>query len=359
MSRFLMIDIGAGTMDILCYDTNSKEHFKAVAPSPVRRIAEQIRGTRGPLVVTGVEMGGGPVSEALLARARQAEVIISLSAAATLHHDMDKVKQWGLTLLDDNQIESRIQNPAYTHIVLGDIQPERLELIISGLGLPMKFDAVVLCAQDHGTAPPGVSHLDFRHNLFQRLLEQSPHPHSLLFRSDEIPETFNRLHSMARTAGALGSGSVYVMDSGMAAVTGAAQDIQLRNKKPPVIVLDIATSHTVGAVLTDGELDGLFEYHTRDITLPRLEELLRDLPNGRITHDRILTEGGHGAYLRRAVGFDHIQTILATGPKRRLLAGSRLPITWGAPWGDNMMTGTVGMLEALRRRLELDPITYI
>jgi uncharacterized protein (DUF1786 family) len=358
MSRFLMIDIGAGTMDILCYDTNSKEHFKAVAPSPVRRIAEQIRGTHGPLVVTGVEMGGGPVSEALLARARQAEVIISLSAAATLHHDMEKVRQLGLTLLDDDAIASRSQDPAYTHIVLGDIQPERLEQIISGLGLPMEFDAVVLCAQDHGTAPPGVSHLDFRHNLFQGLLEQSPHPHSLLFRSDEIPKSFNRLHSMACTAATRGSGAVYVMDSGMAAITGAAQDIQIRNKKP-VLVLDIATSHTVGAVLTDDELNGLFEYHTHDITLPRLEELLHDLPNGRLTHDRILAEGGHGAYLRHAVGFENIQTILATGPKRRLLADSRLPISWGAPWGDNMMTGTVGMLEALRRRLELDPITYI
>jgi hypothetical protein len=42
-----------------------------------------------------------------------------------------------------------------------------------------------------------------------------------------------------------------------------------------------------------------------------------------------------------------------------LLEGSHLPIEFGAPWGDNMMTGTVGLLEALRRRKGLEPITYL
>ena len=30
MSRFLMVDIGAGTMDVLWYDTDADLHFKAV-----------------------------------------------------------------------------------------------------------------------------------------------------------------------------------------------------------------------------------------------------------------------------------------------------------------------------------------
>ena len=48
MSRFLMIDIGAGTMDLLWYDSQTREHFKAVAPSPVRTIADDINQSRGP-----------------------------------------------------------------------------------------------------------------------------------------------------------------------------------------------------------------------------------------------------------------------------------------------------------------------
>jgi hypothetical protein len=36
-----------------------------------------------------------------------------------------------------------------------------------------------------------------------------------------------------------------------------------------------------------------------------------------------------------------------------------LPIHFGAPLGDNMMTGTVGVLEAIRRHKGLEPITYL
>jgi hypothetical protein len=32
---------------------------------------------------------------------------------------------------------------------------------------------------------------------------------------------------------------------------------------------------------------------------------------------------------------------------------------FGAPLGDNMMTGCVGLLEALRRRKGLEPILYV
>jgi uncharacterized protein (DUF1786 family) len=107
------------------------------------------------------------------------------------------------------------------------------------------------------------------------------------------------------------------------------------------------------------EIAGFFEYHTQDITLEKLEGLLRDLADGKISHQQILSEGGHGAYLRQAVGFSAAETIVATGPQRKLLEGSRLPIQFGAPWGDNMMTGTVGLLEALRRCKGLEPITYL
>ena len=46
MSRFLMIDIGAGTMDILHYDTDTDLHYKAVVKSPVRYLAEKAPPSR-------------------------------------------------------------------------------------------------------------------------------------------------------------------------------------------------------------------------------------------------------------------------------------------------------------------------
>jgi uncharacterized protein (DUF1786 family) len=233
-----------------------------------------------------------------------------------------------------------------------------LEKIVKSFGVPFEFDAVAICAQDHGVPPPGVSHLDFRHNLFKSRLEANPHPHTLLYSATDVPDTMNRLKSIVQSAGALPSSEIYVMDSGMAAILGASMDSLARHKER-VVMLDIATSHTVGAAMTGEEIAGFFEYHTQDITLGKLETLLHDLAEGKLSHKQILAEGGHGAFLRRAVGFNAVDVFIATGPKRKLVEASHLPIQFGAPWGDNMMTGTVGLLEALRRCKGLEPIIYL
>ena len=358
MSRFLMIDIGAGTMDILVYDTQTQLHYKAVVKSPVRHLAEKAAAISGNLLVTGNEMGGGPITQVLMKRTREAEVVMSLSASATLNHDVQKVKSWGIKVVEDEQADQLRNDKDYTRVTLSDLEAGRIEQIVTSFGVPYAFDAVAVCAQDHGVPEPGISHLDFRHNMFIAYLTDKPYPHTLLYPSAQVPDSMNRLKSIASTAGQFPADEVYVMDSGMAAILGASLDGRCRNKKR-FLVLDIATSHTVGAAMAGDELAGFFEYHTQDITLERLEQLLRDLADGNISHEQILAEGGHGAFLRQAVGFSAIETIVATGPKRKLLANSQLPIEFGAPWGDNMMTGTVGLLEALWRHKGLEPITYI
>ena len=358
MSRFLMIDIGAGTMDILAYDTQTDLHYKAVVKSPVRHLAEKTAAIDGNLLVVGCEMGGGPITRVLIERARDAEVVMSLSASATLNHDLQKVKSWGIKVVADDRADRLRRQPHYALIELSDLDPNRIEQIVKSFGVPYAFDAVAICAQDHGVPESGVSHLDFRHNMFTASLNEKPHPHTLLYRSDEVPEAMNRLKSIANAAGQLPADEVYVMDSGMAAILGASLDDRCRNKQR-YMVLDIATSHTVGAAMAGNEIAGFFEYHTHDITLDHLQNLLRDLADGKLSHEQILAEGGHGAYLRQAVGFDAIETIVATGPRRKMLVNSRLSIEFGAPWGDNMMTGTAGLLEALRRRKGLEPIIYL
>jgi len=359
VGRFLMVDVGAGTVDVLYYDTDSDFHFKAVAKSPVRSLAEDIARQPGDLLLTGGEMGGGPVTEVLKKRAREAEVLISSAAAATLNHDPEVVRSWGIAVLDDAQAADMAGRTKHHHLVLGDVQPLRLQQMVEGFGVPFVFDAVAVCAQDHGVPPKGMSHLDFRHNLFRERLEAAPYPHMLLFRQDEIPEVLNRLRSIARSAASLPTGKVYVMDSGMAAILGASLDPNARGRQR-VYVLDAATSHTVGAALGEGgAIAGFFEYHTVDITSAKLDELFEALADGTLKHSRVLAEGGHGAFVRRALGFGEDDVIIATGPKRRKVADSRLPLVFGAPLGDNMMTGTLGLLESLRRRQGLDPIIYL
>jgi uncharacterized protein (DUF1786 family) len=353
-----MIDIGAGTMDILVYDTQTELHYKAVVKSPVRYVAEKTAGISGNLLVVGSEMGGGPITQVLLERAKEAQVVMSRSASATLNHDVEKVKSWGIKVVEDDRADQLRDKQSYSPITLSDLEPLRIEQIVKSFGVPYGFDAVAICAQDHGVPDPGISHLDFRHNMFTERLTQEPFPHTLLYQSDQVPDTMNRLKSIADSAAQLPATEVYVMDSGMAAILGASLDGNCHQKKR-FLVLDIATSHTVGAAMAGEEIAGFFEYHTQDITLEKLEGLLRDLADGKISHRQILSEGGHGAFLRQTVGFSSIETIVATGPKRKLLVQSKLPIEFGAPWGDNMMTGTVGLLEALRRHKGLDPIIYL
>jgi uncharacterized protein (DUF1786 family) len=356
MGRFLILDIGAGTMDMLCYDTDSGIHYKAVVKSPVLALAEKAASLPGNLVVTGVEMGGGAISRVLMDRAKQAEVVMSTSAAATVHHNLDRVRSYGIEVVDDEEAERIRRNGNARVLNLGDIDPARLERLIEALGIPFSFDVMGACAQDHGVAPEGVSHLDYRHRIFKAGLDQSPFPHTLLYRDDDIPESLNRLRAISESLKPL-CREVYVMDSGMAAIQGASVDPQARGKKR-FLVLDVATSHTVGAAVEEEAIAGFFEYHTQDITLERIEQLLPDLADGTLEHRRILEEGGHGAYIRKGFGFASAEVILATGPKRGLVEHSRLPIRPGAPLGDNMMTGTVGVLEAIRRRKGLEPISF-
>jgi uncharacterized protein (DUF1786 family) len=358
MGRFLMLDVGAGTLDILYCDTDHDLHYKAVVRAPVRVLADAVRRSGGNLVVTGGEMGGGPVSQALIHRAAIADVVMSADAAATVHHDRQRVAAHGIRVVSAAQAQALMQDAHFTHVGLGDIQPERLRRLVEGFGVPFEFEAVAICAQDHGAAPPGVSHLDFRHRIFAAALDRNPTPQALLYRSDQIPPQMNRLATIARDARVLPTERVYVMDSGMAAILGASLDV-LAARKKHILVMDIATSHTVGAALAEGRLCGFFEYHTKDITAVRLDQLLEDLPDGKLSHPRILSEGGHGAYCRESFGYDKVELILATGPRRRLATACTLPITFGAPWGDNMMTGAVGLLEALRQREGMAPMAFI
>jgi uncharacterized protein (DUF1786 family) len=271
------------------------------------------------------------------------------TAATTVHHDLDRVRSMGIRLIKAEEAGPYMIRDDYSRLRSEDIGIERLKSIINGMGVPFSFQVVGICAQDHGVPPSGMSHLDFRHQMFKDRLEKDPRPEGLLFRSDEIPKSFKRLRAIAESAAGLPTEEIFVMDSGMAAILGASLDPQaLKNERP--ILLDIATSHTLAAALDKEGIAAFFEYHTRDITLEKLERLIIELAEGMISHHAILAEGGHGAYRRKTIGYRNAGVLLATGPKRDLIKASSLPFVLGAPLGDNMMTGTLGLLEAILRR---------
>ena len=130
MSRFLMVDIGAGTMDVLWYDTNTDLHYKAVVKSPVRYLAEKAAELPGDLVITGCEMGGGPITQVLKQRAKEAAVVMSVSAAASLHHNPETVRSWGIDIVEDEKAETLCGDKKYSSLVLCDLDPGRLRQIV-------------------------------------------------------------------------------------------------------------------------------------------------------------------------------------------------------------------------------------
>ncbi len=354
MAKYLLVDVGAGTQDILWFDDEISLHYKAVVKSPVRKVAEKAAALpQGePLFVSGGEMGGGPITAVLRERAKKSKVWITEKASSTLHHDKSRVCDMGLEIVANDFVPQG----DCLQLKLADIDRDELAKVVSSFGVEFKFDVLAFCAQDHGVAPSGQSHLIYRYDTFTEQLRKEPYPHKLLFSHDEIDETWNRLRYMAASGKTLPADEVYVMDSGMAAILGATMDKSLKETKARA-VLDVATSHTVGAIFDGDELAGYFEVHTKDLDVAQLDELLPALANGEITHEDVLASGGHGAWCRKSVGFENIKSVVATGPQRRRINSSKLPLFWGAPLGDNMMTGTAGLLEAVRRRKGLGPLS--
>ncbi len=351
MARFLAVDVGAGTLDAMYLDNQSGDQFKFVAKSPTRRLAEEIRACRRErILITGHQMGGGPIAEAIRTRAHECRVMMTRSAAETIHHRMKKVRDLGAILVSQKEAQREGRRPNVGWFKTGDLSTGEIMAMLKSMGIQPAVDFFGIAVQDHGTPKGKISSLDFRHHIFRKIIEETPKPSAFLFESDRIPSYLRRMRAVAMDAKGIPSRKVYLMDTGIAAILGASSDPAARAKKS-ILVLDIATSHTLGALLVDGEIGGFFEYHTSALTPQRLESLIIDLADGKLSHEKVLAEGGHGAYTRKAVGFDQVEIILATGPKRRILEHVRVnSIFLGAPFGDNMMTGTAGLILAMAER---------
>jgi len=349
--RFLAIDVGAGTLDAMFLDTRSGDQFKFVAKSPTRTLAEEIMACKTQrILITGRQMGGGPVAEAIRTKARECRIMMTRSAAETIHHRRERIENLGVILISQKEAKKGARRHSTTSFKAGDIRVETILPVLEMMGIEPVVDFFGICVQDHGTPRGRISSLDFRHQIFRGIIDKSPKPSAFLFEADQIPPYLRRMRAAASDAEGIPSGKIYLMDTGMAAVLGASSDPSARGKNS-LIVLDIATSHTLGALLVGGEIGGFFEYHTSALTPKILESLIINLAEGKLSHERIIAKGGHGAYIRKAIGFDGVETILATGPKRRILEHVRIDrIVLGSPFGDNMMTGTAGLILAMSER---------
>ncbi len=362
--RILTVDIGTGTQDIYLYDSrlDIENGFKLVLPSPTMMVHRRIKvATRSgiPLLLTGHQMGGGPSAWAAEAHARAGiPIYATQDAARTLNDELDKVAALGIKIVSEDEA-ARLPRSVNT-VDLRDFDFGAIERAFSGFGVSLShLDAVAVAVFDHGAAPPGVSDRQFRFDYLDRRIRDRNSLSAFAYPAAEIPPILSRLQAVAASAAGLDS-PLIVMDTAPAAVLGATLDpvVKSHNRK---LIVNVGNFHTLAFRLGEGGIapglgiEGVFEHHTGEIDLTKLESLLRSLASGTLRHEDVFNDMGHGALVYSAHPLDlGVQDfdVVVTGPRRslfRTVSGtgeSHLRTYFAVPFGDMMIAGCFGLLAA-------------
>ncbi len=345
--KLLAIDVGMGTQDILLYDSNKniENCFKMVLPSQTQIIAQRISmETRAghDIVLAGETMGGGPCVGAVRRHIEAGLAVYATERAAlTVNDNLDRVRGMGVVIVSEEEAAEL----NVTMIEMCDVDKPALKKAFGlfGISLPNRFAVAV---QDHGYSPD-TSNRVFRFDYFRDIIKKGGGLNSFVYKGN-IPERFTRMKAVERTLpGAL------LMDTGFAAIRGALLGADV---KMPALVVNIGNGHTLAGVVDNGVVLSLFEHHTYQMagqmTIAKLDDYLKRLCDGTLEFKEVFDDGGHGCYIRETVGFDNIGSILVTGPNRSIMRVSRLDVRFAAPYGDMMLTGCFGLMDAYLNYLE-------
>jgi uncharacterized protein (DUF1786 family) len=358
--KILTVDIGTGTQDIFLYDSNLdiENAFKLVLPSPtmmVHRRLKQMLPSRTPIVLTGHQMGGGPSSWAIEEYARAGiPVYMTPSAATTLNDELEKVEALGIKIISED--EANGLPPTVHRLELRDFDFALISKTFQEFGVSLNdLGAVAVAVFDHGNAPAGISDRQFRFDYLDERIRTKNSLSSFAFRSNNIPRIMTRLQSVADSAGELPC-PLIVMDTAPAAVLGAGFDpvVAARKRK---IICNVGNFHTLAFRLGEEGIEGVFEHHTGEIDLAKLESLIRKLADGSLKHQDVFDDMGHGALMYSKDVFEFGNDafdVVVTGPRRSMFSqrrGGQLPAPalrpyFATPFGDMMIAGCFGLLTA-------------
>lgn len=343
--RILTVDVGTGTQDILLFDgENTIENgAKMVVPSPTTIFAAQIREATAQgesILLTGVTAGGGPCAWAASEHlGRGLTIYATPDAARTFDDDLNAVAQMGVRVVSEDEaralrVERRIQ--------LRDFDYDSIAAAFGRFGVEMALDAIAVAVFDHGAAPPDVSDRLFRFEYIAETVKGKNDLTAFAYLAGEVPPIMTRMRAVEKS---VPSGlPLLLMDTAPAAVLGALEDPAV-GSLASALVVNIGNSHTLAFHLVDGRIAGLFEHHTGFLSREKLEGYLRKLGDGSISHDEVFQDRGHGAMI-----VSKPQTfpvgLAVTGPRRKLIRGSRLNPHFAVPHGDMMIAGCFGLLRA-------------
>ena len=354
--KILTVDVGTGTQDIFLYDSqvHIENGFKLVVPSPTMIVHRQVKAAtqaQTPILLTGVMMGGGPSAWAVEVHARAGlPVYATPQAAKTLNDELEVVRDSGIEIVSEDDataLPDSVQRIEFRDFNLPAI---RQALVPFGVDLS-DLDAIAVAVFDHGDAPPGISDRQFRFDYLDQRIQAKNSLAAFAFLTDDIPPIMTRLQAVADSAGYLDCPLV-VMDTAPAAVLGASFD-PVAAKRKQKIVTNIGNFHTLAFRMGEKGVEGVFEHHTGEIDLPKLETLLIRLADGTLQHEDVFDDMGHGALMYSGEKFDFGHDdfdVVVTGPRRSMYTNSRytksLVPYFAAPFGDMMIAGCFGLLAA-------------
>lgn len=362
--KILSIDIGAGTEDVLLYDDSRtiENCIKMVLPSPTLIYAnkiEELTSRKQNILIKGDIIGGGAVTSAIRKHIEKSlKVVMTEKVALTIRNNLDEVRSMGIEVVKE---ESELSKLKGVSIGFEEINIWKITKFLKELGAKTDdIDVVAVAVQDHGVNPPGESNRKFRMKKMEELLTKSPRMETLAFEENEVPECFLRMRSAVESCKMqLPNSSVIIMDTSLSAVLGCLED-PVVTKSNRVLAVNVGNGHTVAAIVEDERVLGLMEHHTEMLRNKpkKLESMLVAFADGKIKGEDIFKDGGHGAFYLTAdqskeekLSVKKVGIFAVTGPNRSIANDLKIPIHFAAPAGDVMMTGTMGLIRAVLRKL--------
>lgn len=334
--KILAMDIGAGTQDILLYDSgkNIENCISLVLPTPSRILAERLKSIDGNLYIHGDTIGGGALTASILRHLRKGyRVAMETSAAYSVRNDLDEVRSMGI------EVGERPPAGGFQPLEIRELDLGLLRGFLSNFGENLDVEVVAVAVQDHGVAPQGVSDRTFRFERMEAMLRTDRRPETFHFVEDTVPGYYLRMSSAVRAVKRASVGPVLIMDTAFSAILGCTDECS-----GVCLVVNAGNGHTIAALLIERRIEGLYEHHTHELTPGMLEKDLRRFVRGELTSREVFEANGHGAITLKPV--DGEVPVIVTGPNRGLFKGTTFRVSYAAPGGSTMMTGPMGLVKA-------------
>jgi len=338
--KILAIDIGAGTQDILLFDSQKKTEncISLVLPTPSKFFAEKLKTIESHVYIHGDTIGGGSLGRAILRHIQKGyRVVMEESAAYSIRNDLDEVKSMGI------EVGRKPEADHFQELEIQEVNLSLLEQFLSNFGEDLKVDVIAIAVQDHGVSAKGVSDRTFRFENMERMLRKDNRPEAFHFLENSIPEYYLRMKSAVAAVKRTLSIPVLVMDTCFSAILGCLDEVI-----GPSLVVNVGNGHTITALLLERKIEGLYEHHTHELTPKKLESDLRLLIRGELSGKKVFEENGHGAITLKP--FYGEVSVIVTGPNRDIFRETSFKFIYAAPGGNTIMTGPMGLVRATQYR---------